>query len=43
MIFCDLENDHAQNVSDQKSDTNSEDQLFVTRNFVFGLEKIPSL
>ena len=27
----------------KKSDTISEDQLFMTRNFVFGPEKIPSL
>ena len=38
-----LENGHFQNASDQKSDTTSEDQIFMTRNFVFGSEKIPSL
>ena len=30
-----LENGHFQNASDQKSDTTSEDQLFVNRNFAF--------
>merc|ERR1712237_319469 len=39
----DKENGHFQNASDQKSDTTSEDQLFITRNFVFGPKKIPSL
>ena len=43
VIFYDLANGHAQNALDQKSDTTSEDQLFITRNFVFGPEKIPSL
>ena len=43
MIFCDLANGHAQNASDQELDTTSEDQLFITRNFVFGPEKIPSM
>ena len=43
MIFCNLANGNAQKVSDQKSDTASEDQLFMTRNFVFGPEMIPLL
>ncbi len=38
-----LENGHFQNASDQKSDTTSEDQLFIARNFVLGPEKICSL
>ena len=29
------------NKQNQKTDTTSEDQLFMTRNFVFGPEKIP--
>ena len=31
-----LENGHFQNASDQKLDTTSENQLFITRNFVLG-------
>ncbi len=40
---CDLANGHAQNVSDQKSNTISEDQLFMTRNFAVEPEKILSV
>ncbi len=39
----DKENGHAQNAPDQKSGTTSDDQLFITRNFVFGPKQIPSL
>ena len=41
MIICDLVDGYAQNASDQKSDTASEDQLFITKDFVFGPKKIP--
>ena len=43
MVFCDLENGIRENKQKQKMDTKTQDQLFITRNFVFGLEKIPSL